>query len=346
MARTIAEIKKEMTDVYMSNSIIRDLYGITGDADFDSVFSPVSIESTLFYIFAATAHVIEQMFDQFKSDVEERIDANIIPTVRWYHSSALAFQYGDPLVYDPEKYQFRYSVIDKTKQLVKYVAVKDRGGSIQILVSGDEGGLPCPLTGDVLTAFKSYMNSIKIAGVILSIQSIPADDIRINATIEVDPMVINASGIRLTDGSKPVLAAINDYLKGIEYGGKFNKTKLVDAIQRVEGVLDIELGECAAKAASATEYNVIKNNNYTAVAGCFILNSLCLNTLSICTCARLSKTESTKFFATAEIRKEFLLLIFCSISKDRINAKRSMCGYNNTCCTTNLRQLLYTHNVC
>lgn len=40
MARTIAEIKKEMTDVYMSNSIIRDLYGITGDADFDSVFSP------------------------------------------------------------------------------------------------------------------------------------------------------------------------------------------------------------------------------------------------------------------------------------------------------------------
>ena len=31
MARTIAENKrKEMTDVYMSNSIIRDLYGITG----------------------------------------------------------------------------------------------------------------------------------------------------------------------------------------------------------------------------------------------------------------------------------------------------------------------------
>ena len=118
MARTIAEIKKEMTDAYMSNSIIRDIYGITGDADFDSVFSPVSIESTLFYIFAATAHVIEQMFDQFKTDVEERIDANIIPTVRWYHSSALAFQYGDPLVYDPEKYQFQYSAIDEAKQLV------------------------------------------------------------------------------------------------------------------------------------------------------------------------------------------------------------------------------------
>ncbi len=129
MARTIAEIKKEMTDAYISNSIIRDIYGITGDADFDSVFSPVS-EGTLFYIFAATAHVIEQMFDQFKTDVEERIDANIIPTVRWYHSSALAFQYGDPLVYHTEEYQFRYSAIDEAKQLVKYVAVKEDAGEV------------------------------------------------------------------------------------------------------------------------------------------------------------------------------------------------------------------------
>lgn len=274
MARTIAEIKKEMTDAYMSNSVIRNIYGITGDSDFDAVFSPVSIESTLFYIFAATAHVIEQMFDQFKSDVDERIDANVVPTVRWYHSSALAFQYGDSLVYDPEKYQFRYLIHDESKQLVKYVAVKDRGGSIQILVSGDKGGLPTPLTGDVLAAFKRYMNSIKIAGVILAIQSMQADDIRINATIEVDPMVINTDGVRLSDGSKPVITAINNYLKGIEYGGKFNKTKLVDAIQNVAGVLDVELGECRAKASSATEYNVIKNNNYTAVAGCFISNSL------------------------------------------------------------------------
>ena len=56
MARTIAEIKKEMTDVYMSNSIIRDLYGITGDADFDSVFSPVSIESTLHFCGNSARH--------------------------------------------------------------------------------------------------------------------------------------------------------------------------------------------------------------------------------------------------------------------------------------------------
>ena len=274
MSRTIAEIKKEMTDAFMSNNTIREAYGITGDADFDATFSVTSIESILFYIYAATAYVIEQMFDQFRADVDERIDANIVPTVRWYHSSALAFQYGDSLVYDPEKFRFRYSTYDETKRMVKYAAVKDRGGSIQILVSGDKNNLPEPLSDDVLTAFKSYMNSIKIAGVILSIQSIPADDIRINAIIEVDPMTINASGIRLSDGSKPVVIAINKYLNSIEYGGNFNKTKLVDAIQNVEGVIDVEITECKAKSASTEDYNVINNNNYTAISGCFIANGL------------------------------------------------------------------------
>ncbi len=50
----------------MSNNTIREAYGITGDADFDATFSVTSIESILFYIYAATAYVIEQMFDQFR----------------------------------------------------------------------------------------------------------------------------------------------------------------------------------------------------------------------------------------------------------------------------------------
>ena len=81
-----------MTDAYISNSIIRDIYGITGDADFDSVFSPVSIESTLFYIFAATAHVIEQMFDQRITILKSQRTA-MTPAHRWYDISVNPFLY-------------------------------------------------------------------------------------------------------------------------------------------------------------------------------------------------------------------------------------------------------------
>ena len=56
MARTIAEIKKTMTDRFMEDNTLREAYGITGeDATWDNTFSTVSIENILIYIVAACA---------------------------------------------------------------------------------------------------------------------------------------------------------------------------------------------------------------------------------------------------------------------------------------------------
>lgn len=264
-----------MTDRFMDDPTLRSAYGITGDgATWDNTFSTVSVENILVYIVAVCAYSLEVMFDAFRKDVDERIARNIVPTVRWYHTQALAFQYGDGLVYDEGAQAFRYATENRAKQVVRYCAVKDRGGSIQILVSGESGELPSVLSNDVLTAFKAYMNSVKIAGVILDIRSLAADSIRIEATIQVDPQVIGTDGRRISDGTYPVRDAVDNYLRGIIYGGTFNKTKCVDALQNVEGVLDITLGTVRAKAGSATEYAVVEGNNYTAVAGCFISNNL------------------------------------------------------------------------
>lgn len=274
MARTIAEIKKEMTDKFMSDSTLRNAYGISGDATWDNTFSVVSIENILIHIVAVSFYTLELMFDSFCADVDERIARNTVPTVRWYHTQAMSFQYGYGLVYDQQSKAFKYDIMDTSKQIIKYCAVKDRGSSIQILVSGESNGVPVVLPNDILTAFKSYMNSVKIAGVILDIRSLPADNIRIAATIQVNPQVIDTYGKRISDGTYPVLEAIDSYLHNIIYGGTFNKTKCVDAIQNVDGVLDVILGVVEAKAASATEYVTLQGNNYTAVAGCFISNNL------------------------------------------------------------------------
>lgn len=275
MARTIQEIKKTMTDKFMQDSTLRNSYGITGeDATWDSTFSTVSVENILLYIIAVCAYTLEVMFDAFRADVDEQIAQNIVPTVRWYHTQALQFQYGDALVYDEQAQAFKYPTVDESKRMVKYCAVKDRGGSIQILVSTESGGLPSVIPDDVLTAFKSYMNEIKIAGIILSIQSLPADNIRIVATIQVNPQIIGTDGRRISDGSYVVQDAINNYLQNIVYGGTFNKTKCVDMIQNVQGVTDVTLETVLAKVDSAVEYTVVESNNYTAVSGCFISNNL------------------------------------------------------------------------
>lgn len=264
-----------MTDRFMSDPTIRSAYEISGDATWENVFSAVSIENILIYIVAVSIHALELMFDSFRTEVDEKISGNTVPTVRWYHTRAKAFQFGDSLVYDEQAQAFKYAVTDESKQPVRFCAVKDKGGSIQILVSGENAAkLPEVLPDNVLSAFKSYMNHIKIAGVILDIRSIPADHIRIAATVQVDPQVIDSNGQRFSDGTYPVREAVDNYLRNIIYGGTFNKTKCVDAIQCVDGVVDVMLGKVEAKANSAVEYTVLQGNNYTAVAGCFISNGL------------------------------------------------------------------------
>ena len=274
MARTISEIKKSMTDRFMTDETLRTAYGITGDATWDNTFSTVSIENILIYIVAACAYALEVLFDANKEDVDNRIASSIVPTTRWYYSQALAFQYGDALVYNEASKRFEYAAIDADKQVVKYCAVQDAGNTIRILVAGDENGKPAVLNDDILTAFKAYMNCIKIAGVLLTIRSLPADTIKIKAKIYIDPMIITTDGTRISDGKAAVEDAVNAYLSGIVYGGTFNKTKCVDAIQAVEGVTDVELQEVQAKSGESGEYTVVTTNNYTAESGCFIAQDL------------------------------------------------------------------------
>ena len=270
MARSVAEIKKTMTDAFMADATIREKYGLSVNDTFSSKFSSVSIENILFFIVAACCHVLEMIFDQHKRDVEDKIALAVVASVPWYYKMALAFQYGDSLVLNERTWQYEYASIDESKQVIKYAAVRDKGTSVQILVSGDQGGSPVALSNDVLTVFKQYMNRVKVAGVILNITSKESDNVTVMATITIDPLVLNENGELLSDGSKPVEEAITSYLKHIIYGGTFNKTRLVDVIQAVEGVVDVELEECKYKPANSSEWTVLSGNNYTGNSGSYI----------------------------------------------------------------------------
>lgn len=279
MARSVTEIKKAMTDAFMADRTIRERYGLTGRDTWNEKFSSVSLENVLFFIVASCCHVMEVIFDKYKSDVEKKVSSAVVSSVPWYHKMALAFQYGDPLIFNDKTNRYEYAREDPAKRIVKYAAVRDMGTSVQILVSGEHNGRPSVLPDDVITVFKQYMNRVKIAGVILNINSRESDRVIIHAVITVDPLVMDGNGMLLRDGSKPVETAIENYLKNIIYGGTFNKTRLVDAIQSVEGVEDIELGTCSYKMDKASSWENIDGNNYAGMSGSYIADGLS-NTLS------------------------------------------------------------------
>lgn len=279
MARTISEIKKTMTDAFMGDATLREKYGLTAEATWGESFSTLSVENILLYIVAACCWAVETLLDQHKADVEEQISSAVVASVPWYWKKALGFQLGDSLELDEATYEYKYAKEDASKQVVKYAAVRDKGTAVEILVSGESGDGPVALSSSVLTSFKQYMNRVKIAGVALNIQSLDADSVTVGAKIWVDGLSIDDSGRSVSGSGYPVEEAIESYLKGIVYGGTFNKTKLTDAIQAVEGVTDVEIGTCTAKTSSGTEWTTIKSNNYTAAGGSLKAEGL-RNTLS------------------------------------------------------------------
>lgn len=269
MARSISEIKRTMTDAFMQDEAIRKAYNLSQDKTrFADCFSAVSLENLLFYIVAACHYVLESIFEKFTQDVEQKISRAVVASIPWYFDKAKAFQYGDALVLNPRTFGYEYAKVDSSKQRVKYVAVRDRGASIEMLVSAEHNGKPTPLSDDILTAFKHYINAIKIAGVVINVRTRKADELTIAVKVVVDPLKINRQGVDIATSEKVVENAIENYLADIVYGGTFNKTKLVDAIQRVDGVVDVVLGVCKYKAGD--EFKEIAGNNYTAVGGSFI----------------------------------------------------------------------------
>lgn len=275
MARTTEEIKLQMTDAFLASSTLRNAYGIAEGTAWSTAFSAVSIENILLFIVAATIHVVERIFDQFKVDVDEKVENAIVASVPWYHAKALEYQHGDQLVLNPDTYGYGYAEVDETKQVVKYCAVRDMGTSVRVLVSGDNGGSPVAFDASVMTPFTAYMDKIKLAGVVLNCASYASDHVKIHAAITVDAMVINSNGTLVADGvTKPVEAAITNYLRNILYGGTFNKTKLVDAIQAVEGVEDVELTLVEVRADSEANYTTLTGNNYVGVSGSYVADNL------------------------------------------------------------------------
>lgn len=276
MARTIREIKAAMTQQFMQDPTIVEMYGFTEGAVFEDTFSAVSLESIWFSIVASAIYVLETIFDLFRADVDKKISGAVVASIPWYHKIALEFQYGDSLVFDEATQGFVYPVVDTTKQLVKFAACRDMGGGVYVLVSGaDSSGNPVALSSNVLSAFESYLRERKPAGVLLSVNSLNPDLVRSVMTVQYDPQVLTPDGELITDPSvKPVEDAVNAYLKGIVYGGVLNKTKLVDAVQGARGVIDVVLTSVSVKPANGSSYEVVTGNNYRSVGGSFKSNNI------------------------------------------------------------------------
>ncbi len=243
MARTVSEIKNEITGRFVSDQTIMKLYDLDPDKTFDEQFTKVSIESILFYTVAYALWLLEKYFDTHKAENTDLLNEMKPHSLRWYANATKRFQYGHDLPEDSDKYDntgLSDQQVEATK-IVSYAAALEVGTGIRLQVAKDAGDDLAPLTAGEMVSFTEYMGRIKDAGVRLSIASNEADTLRLGLKIFYNPLVLEVYDGKLNriDGTATdvVATTVKNYLKNLPFNGTLVLASLVDALQAIEGIV-------------------------------------------------------------------------------------------------------------
>lgn len=272
MARSITDIKKQMTDAFMADENIREAYGFVEGDTFNGKFSSVSIESILFYIVAACIYTFEVLFDSYREDVNDTIETSA-HTARWYRDKALAFMRDVPLVEDADYYDTSDMTDEEIEQakVVKYAAATESKDSslltIKVATKGNNDELQ-PL--DQTTDLAAYLAEIKDAGVRINLINRAGDTFFYEIDVYYNPL-INVDTVR-----SAVENAVKNYVQGLPFDGQYSNMGCIDAVQKVAGVEVAEMKSAAARASSEMTMTSI-DARYRPSAGYMTVGTAIIN---------------------------------------------------------------------
>lgn len=242
MARTIADIQAQIVSTVQADSTLGPLL---------TSASATAIWRLWTYVAASAIYLVESLWDNFKVEVAELVANGKPHTLRWYQQKALAYQHGATLVAGEDYYDNSSLTPDQVaaQQIIKQAAATEGSdGSLIVKVAKlSAGELIQPNLGEV-AAISAYFREVKDAGVKLSVRGAAADRLKVTVDVYYDATLLSSAGARL-DGTAvtPVQDAAKSFLKSLPFDGEFVKAHLVDALQKVEGVVVPEIRLCQAR---------------------------------------------------------------------------------------------------
>ena len=245
MARTIEEIYNQMLTEKENFSELKKLQPNVGT--FQTFLTDLTsntlmpIWRLIFFVFAVAIHTFEVVLDLWWEGLLEERGTFATGTIDWYMDKILNFQYGYPVVWNGN--QFEYTTVDEDAKIVKYVSIVQTGNVVTAKVAKDNAGLPEALTTAEVTALQGYLNEIAFLGVYINVLSLDADLLDLDVTVFVDGMQLRTDGTDINN-NKPVKDAINKYLAELDFNGTFRIISLIDAIQAVDGVTNVVIDSC------------------------------------------------------------------------------------------------------
>ncbi len=262
MARTVEEIKKDMTAEFMKMEAVKSTYGLDGSKSFADCFSMASLENIIFYVFAVAVWALEKLFDLHRADVDARIEQLEPHTLRWYVSKAQAYMQGQKLVTDCDYYDTEGMTEQDiaAAKVVKYAVATESNTVVYIKVAREVDGNPAALTAGQLEGLTSYMNEIKDAGVSVQLRNEPADQMRISLLIYYDPtlLIIDANGNGSQNGKDPVRETTKQVIENLSFNGMFRKSDLMAALQALPCVEVADIKSVKVKPRNGAEWQTVE----------------------------------------------------------------------------------------
>lgn len=246
--RTVTEIAQAIKKYFMANETLQAAYGLDVAKSFDEQFAGSSLEAILIHLVALSVASLEWLFDLHKKEVDEKVKSALPGSIAWYHNLVMNFEYAG-------------------EKIIHYCAIVETSSQLMIKVNAENYGVLAD-ESDQLIALRAYMKKNKFAGTRLFVASSAPDEIRPALTVWLDPLVFDSEGKNLVSKTKAVEEGIDNYLAGIIYNGTFNKTKMVDAIQQVEGVVDVKL-DGVSVTVSGESSQPVEDNNWQSHGGAF-----------------------------------------------------------------------------
>lgn len=230
MARSVEDIQSAMLS-YIGEK--KELSGLTST-------SKTAVYRLWIYVVARAIHLLEKLFDQHKKELTTVLREQKSGSLQWYQKKALDFQYGFSLIPGTDHFDNQDATEAEIaqSQIIKYAAVTEpqKESRLLIKVAGEQNGEPAPISGKQMESFKKYIWEIRYAGTMITEISYLPDKLHLDIDIYRDPLVLNAKGERIKDGTKPVEETFKQYLRSLPFDGKFIIQGLVDELQQVEGI--------------------------------------------------------------------------------------------------------------
>jgi hypothetical protein len=241
MARTITEIENEIIAQVQANATLGPLL---------TSISKTAIWRLIVFVLAVAIWTVEQLFDIHKADIEEQIATLKPHSLRWYAEKTKQFQYGFNLI--PETDVYDNTGIDETtieaSKIIDYAVAVEVERGLRIKVATTVGNDLAPLNVDQLNAAKEYLKRFKDAGVKVEMTSTVADSLKLTADVYFNPLVLKSDGSRLDgENSTPVQDGTKAYLKNLPFNGLFILQNLVDQMQKIDGVVLIDIKSASAR---------------------------------------------------------------------------------------------------